>query len=325
MIKVEKILSICIPTYNRAKYLDMSLTAITQQILELETNEVEILVSDNCSSDNTQKVVEKYHELQVNYIRNAENIGADNNFLQCMNKAIGKYILLLGDDDILQPGSIKYIIKVLKEKDWGCMYLSIGHKEMGKEEYDKCDDFIRRVSYMFTFMSVNIFRKDSISLIKNPDKYKGCNLLQMPFYINSALSRNDNVVVKGDFLRCGLAINSNGGYNPFRVFVENYLNIWKEFLEKKLISKSNYIYIKKDVYNSYTKHHVLWLLFNRENIYNPNKGVNTGYSIENAWGILFKHYGKESYFYISFLWCLYASFRHRVGKLVKPIIERFSK
>ena len=56
------LLSICIPTYNRAEILDKSLESITKQDIFQKTDEVEIIVSDNCSQDNTHNIVHKYIE-----------------------------------------------------------------------------------------------------------------------------------------------------------------------------------------------------------------------------------------------------------------------
>jgi glycosyltransferase involved in cell wall biosynthesis len=77
---------------------------------------VEICVSDNCSIDNTQdfmsNVVRKY--ANVSYSRNDTNIGIDLNIIKSMEMAKGKYLLPIGDDEMLPDGSIKTIVERLR-------------------------------------------------------------------------------------------------------------------------------------------------------------------------------------------------------------------
>lgn len=322
----QPILSICIPTYNRSKYLEKSLSSISQQMNDEIASDVEILVSDNCSVDDTQDLVNGYISkgLRLQYIRNHENIGADKNFYQCMKMANGKYVFLLGDDDILKPNAISMLVKTLKLKDWGCLHISASQSLYEIDSYNDNESFLKRVSYMITFMSSMIFRKDSVILVRNHEDYYGSCLLQVPFYIESALLTKDNVVICGQLLDYGLAANTNGGYNVFKVFIVNYLKIWDRFLNKGMINASTYNYLKKHIYVSYIKHYVLWLLFNREMIKKADK-ESSGYYIDEAWRILFKYYGKKSYFYFSFLWCAYRSFRHRIGKLMKWLKRKESE
>lgn len=70
-------------------------------------------------------VVQKYIEkgLPIKYNRNEENIGADRNFLKCIQWASGKYIYLLGDDDILKPGMLKYLLDLLRGKEYGAIHI----------------------------------------------------------------------------------------------------------------------------------------------------------------------------------------------------------
>jgi glycosyltransferase involved in cell wall biosynthesis len=58
--KAQPLLSICIPTFNRAYILEKTLHSIVSQKIFQDTNEIEVIVSDNCSSDNTFEIVNKY-------------------------------------------------------------------------------------------------------------------------------------------------------------------------------------------------------------------------------------------------------------------------
>jgi abequosyltransferase len=106
-------LSICIPTYNRAKCLSMLLDSIVQQY----TSDVEVVVSDNASADNTAEVVSSYKSKMPNlkYVLQSENIGADRNFLAVVENASGEYAWLMGDDDRLEPGAVGAILRALAQ------------------------------------------------------------------------------------------------------------------------------------------------------------------------------------------------------------------
>lgn len=99
-------LSICIPTYNRARFLADLFDSILSQTGY--TIEVEVVVSDNASTDDTAAIVAAYRDRLPNfvYVCAEENIGADRNFLRVVDCARGDYCWLMGSDDKLEPGSI---------------------------------------------------------------------------------------------------------------------------------------------------------------------------------------------------------------------------
>lgn len=115
--KVGKIkLSFCIPTYNRAKCLSQCLASIIDD-LGGDRERIEIVVSDNASSDNTRDVVAGAQRSfsNVKYHRNGNNVGFDKNLINAINFATGEYVFLLSDDDAVIPGSIKYVLDKLEE------------------------------------------------------------------------------------------------------------------------------------------------------------------------------------------------------------------
>ena len=79
------LLSICIPTYNRAEYLDEAINSVLVQITEDIKDKIEICVSDNNSIDNTKDIIlslQKKSTIPIIYHENSTNIGADMNFLK---------------------------------------------------------------------------------------------------------------------------------------------------------------------------------------------------------------------------------------------------
>lgn len=108
-------ISICIPTFNRAKHLRNCLNSIIE-IQSFSKLEMEVCVSDNCSTDETQGIV--FHaqkSIPIKYYRNQENEGIPRNFLNVVNMASGEFAWLIGDDDLLLPKSLDNILKLLKD------------------------------------------------------------------------------------------------------------------------------------------------------------------------------------------------------------------
>lgn len=115
--KDEIVLTIGIPTYNRGHILDLFFGKLFNAT-HFFSSKIEIIVSDNCSNDNTQNICEAWRykfEDFGNYLlnRNEKNLGGVLNLLFILRKAKGKYFLFLGDDDQLNPDSIKKIIEIL--------------------------------------------------------------------------------------------------------------------------------------------------------------------------------------------------------------------
>ena len=107
------ILSIAIPTFNGAK----TICALLDRLLPQITDDVELIISDNASTDDTENIIKSYNNSGIiSYHRNDRNIGPDANFFQCMQFARGHFILLLSDDDILIENKLIHIVEFLKKK-----------------------------------------------------------------------------------------------------------------------------------------------------------------------------------------------------------------
>ncbi|PTQ99361.1 glycosyl transferase family 2 [Mucilaginibacter yixingensis] len=112
------VLTIGIPTYNRSKLLDNLLDCIFKQLDgTVFAHKVQVVVSNNNSTDDTEEVVDLYVKKGLNliYSRNTENIGANNNILKIgYELAQTPYCWIIGDDDLIRDGGIAYYLKVLE-------------------------------------------------------------------------------------------------------------------------------------------------------------------------------------------------------------------
>lgn len=242
----EIILSICIPTYNRAGFLKNSLESLYKQINDKNCKYVEVMVSNNCSTDNTHSLVEEYINkgLAVTYFKNKSNIGGEGNFLQCIHQAKGKYVLLLGDDDLLLEGSVDTLIQILSKDEYGLVYLSgrpyserntkgpnILDIDVTGQIYTDINDFLKREQFFITFISGNLFNKTLIPEFDTSIYVNSC-LPQVPFFLYAACYAKKNLYLKEKFLATGGNSDNNGGYGLFSVFGINLFDILQSFKKK---------------------------------------------------------------------------------------------
>jgi len=107
-MKSTPLVTIAIPTYNRASgYLPQALQCALRQTYQ----NLEIFISDNCSTDKTPALVSSISDPRIRYFRHPKNIGGNNNFNFCIQEAKGKYLLLLHDDDMIDPDFVETCIK----------------------------------------------------------------------------------------------------------------------------------------------------------------------------------------------------------------------
>jgi len=101
-------LSICIPTYNRRAVLEDALESILSQLHGEIADTVEIVVSDNASSDGTKSIVEaaRSRHPHVTYHRWDNNVGPDRNYMKTVELARGRYCWLYGSDDLACMDSV---------------------------------------------------------------------------------------------------------------------------------------------------------------------------------------------------------------------------
>ena len=104
------LLTIAIPTFNRAERLRVQLEALVAQL----TPEVRICVFDNGSPDHTQEVAESYTARGVTYRRATYNAGGGRNFFRAMEECETEWLWILSDDDPAAPGTVAALLETLR-------------------------------------------------------------------------------------------------------------------------------------------------------------------------------------------------------------------
>lgn len=117
----QKLISICIPTYNRPIQLKRMLESIDTTKIE----DVNIVISENCSpkQSETRAVVEQYkstHPYELLYFENERNLGYDKNIRAAVARATGRFCVFFSDDDMAMPGALDdYVEFVRNHQDCG--------------------------------------------------------------------------------------------------------------------------------------------------------------------------------------------------------------
>ena len=235
------LLTIAIPTYNRAWCLRDLLSSLASQVKD--EPRVELIVSDNASPDETPALIKDLvaQGLRVRYLRNAENIGADANFLQCFERARGKYVWLFSDDDVIIPGALAKILSYCEAAEYDLIWVSAYSfsdspqpraVEAGDDVIAISDarEFAKRVHVLFTFISGNIINKDRV-IAANPKAFSsliGTSLIQLGWTYTAL-----NGFVQGLYIReklIAVRADNTGGYKLFQVFGPTLEGITKNWV-----------------------------------------------------------------------------------------------
>jgi glycosyltransferase involved in cell wall biosynthesis len=102
--------SVCIPTYNRAGYLRLSIESVLSQSF----GDWELIVADNASTDETAAVVASFTDPRIRYVRNEVNLGMTGNFNRCLELARGEFVAMLCDDDQMLSDNLARKVAVLE-------------------------------------------------------------------------------------------------------------------------------------------------------------------------------------------------------------------
>jgi abequosyltransferase len=168
-------ISICIPQYNRIRYLLKSL----EQIADQSYPDMEIVISDDASSDNTSTEIARLKEsykYPIRYHAHPVNVGYDANLRKSLELATGRYCLVLGNDDSLQfADGIAGLVSFLEQNDFPeigfCNYVedsdpgSIIERASASRVVGKGEAVASRIYRSFSFVGGVIIRKDTFDAV----------------------------------------------------------------------------------------------------------------------------------------------------------------
>lgn len=111
--------SIIMPSYNTAKYIDETINSVLKQTY----TEWELIIVDDCSTDETDAIVSKYlTDERIKYLKNEVNSGAAVTRNRALRGATGKWIAFLDSDDLWQPEKLEKQLKFMVENGYKFSY-----------------------------------------------------------------------------------------------------------------------------------------------------------------------------------------------------------
>lgn len=246
---MQPLVSICIPTFNRADCLMKTIESIISQP-EFKSGEVEIVISDNASNDNTNEVCKQYQSLpNFYYNRNIENV-RDRNFPIVLSKAHGKLRKLNNDTFILEKDALRKLCNLARKYEESRPYIFLRYE---KDEIKELDfhSFVLDVSYWITFLANFTIWEDDCKNIEND--IDGCELLlwQVKKAYEIAYKKNSVVVY---YQKLGSSITppkKNISYGLYKIFYCNYMKLLSPYLENGALSKKDIEYLEKDLLFSF--------------------------------------------------------------------------
>jgi len=172
---MKPFVTICVPTYNKSAYLKESLLSLLNQ----NFGDFKLIVVDDASADNTREVVESFHDLRMNYVRNSSRLGMTSNWNRSLElglKEKGQYLAIYHHDDCYSPrllsteveflesnpkAGLVHTAAYLKEEQTGYRLLKRPYlQDRTISAMELLDDLCRHLNYHITTPSV-LARKDA--------------------------------------------------------------------------------------------------------------------------------------------------------------------
>jgi glycosyltransferase involved in cell wall biosynthesis len=207
---MQPLISVCIPTYNRAKLLPELLESILSQ--DFEDFEVVICENDSPEREKIRAIVDDYKKRtprMIRYFENENNIGYDANIRKLVNCATGEYLFFTGNDDLLAPGALAAVASAVKR------YKNVGVVLRTYATFDETPD---KVDQVFRYFSGERFFPAGPSTIVT--FFKRCVVLPgVTIHRESALKVNQTDIFDGRtlyqiYLVANILVDMNGIFLP---------------------------------------------------------------------------------------------------------------
>jgi abequosyltransferase len=204
----KPLLSICIATYNRSDFIGETLESIIPQL----TEDVELVIVDGASTDNTSEVVGSHIKDydRINYIRLPQKGGVDQDYCKAVEYATGEMCWLFTDDDLLFPDAIATVLSELK-KDYSLII--VNSRLMTTDFSEQISDRLIKINQdkIFTLAQLDELFKEVITYLsfigavvinrklwlqREKELYFGTEFIHVGVIFQSYLPRNSLVIAE---------------------------------------------------------------------------------------------------------------------------------
>ena len=111
---MSSLVSIIMPSYNTAQYIGDSIKSIQNQTY----SNWELIIVDDCSTDNSVEVIESFNETRIRLLHNEKNSGAAVSRNYALREAKGKWVAFLDSDDLWLPEKLEKQIQFMEEHNY---------------------------------------------------------------------------------------------------------------------------------------------------------------------------------------------------------------
>lgn len=111
---MKELVSIIMPTYNCGRFIRESIDSVIAQTY----SNWELLIVDDCSTDNTEEIVSSFEDLRIHYQSNAHNMGAALTRNEALKIAKGQYVAFLDSDDLWEPDKLEKQIAFMQAHNY---------------------------------------------------------------------------------------------------------------------------------------------------------------------------------------------------------------
>lgn len=208
--KQTPIISFCIPTYNRAKLVESTV----KKILEYSGNDIEVVVVDNNSPDNTQQRIKNINDSRISYYRNDKNLGASLNIIETFKRAKGEWIYTLSDEDFVTSDITEKLLKILSSNYCSGVAVILGnlkkvyndqHMKYLNAKYKKGDQAIVNVGFSHLYLSGILINKNYLDFeylnnytVESGGMYPYVNAFTMACKSGDAITLDTEICINGE-------------------------------------------------------------------------------------------------------------------------------
>ncbi|HTX88744.1 MAG TPA: glycosyltransferase family 2 protein [Bacteroidales bacterium] len=286
------LLTIAIPTWNRAAILEKALERILPQVNDFKEM-IELVISDNASTDPTREIIQKfktaYPGVRLISFLQSSNTGMFGNFRKCRELSGGKYFWLLSDNDYVFPGVISAVVKGLQQypeislfflKDW------VNAQPEGDIFYNITQNgdfnaFIKKATYYPTLISSGIIRNSKGRDAEIFEKYQGNLFVGFMFLLESVRSGFPIITMNGASLYLEKAEPS---FDVFKAWIEDMSECIRYAQETGVLKKSSGLFYKNIVARE--------ILYRYYMVYKQKGSIfrTTGIGLTDLFNRLYRHY-----------------------------------
>lgn len=228
---MNPLLAVCVPTINRADFLDFFLET---HVPIMREHDIPIYISDNASTDATQAIVTKWQN-EYPYIfctRQSEVCNSDENAINALGMSKEKYAWLMGDTYEITKESLGSTLAELDDEEYDIVIVNLTNKITAykNKTYTDCNEFIREVAWISTCVSCNIYSRD---LIDNGQhgKYSSTNFGQLGFILSHIAHKDFRLRWLQDVSVVTLKtpVRKDEGWN--QIFLDVIFRDWQNFIK----------------------------------------------------------------------------------------------